>query len=495
MKRILYIFIAFAVSGVSLTSCKKDYLNTSPTEAVEEGEVFVDMKGAWAALNGIHRAMYKDYDSQDQTGQTTIMIDADMMGEDLVMTSAGNGWWNASYQWTMHRNTIATHLKFVYYFYYRIIANANKILERIDAIPGSDADKKAIRGEALAYRGWAHFQLVQLFGARYDAAAKPNNQPGVPVLTKFTIEPQPRASVEEVYTQVNKDLNDAMTNLSGYRRAAKSHFDTLVVSGIKARVALAMQDWAAAATNAELVISKKTAYSLMSTTEYVRGFNNADNSEWIWASRPTDDQTTSFNGFFAYMSFNFSSTNIRSNPKAISKLLYDKLTATDIRSQLWDSTGKAYTLPAPNFKAFKYMNQKFLAKGTGSSVGDVPYMRLSEMYLIDAEAKAQLLQDGAAQDALFAVAYSRDVKYVKSGNTGQALKDEISTQRRLELWGEGFRFFDLKRKNEGVNRNGSNHNPSLASSVAMTIPVGDIRWQWLFPQDEINANPKITQNP
>ncbi|MGO4289402.1 RagB/SusD family nutrient uptake outer membrane protein [Chitinophaga sp. RAB17] len=494
MKRILYIFIAFAVSGVSLTSCKKDYLNTAPTESVEEGIVFVDMKGAWAALNGIHRAMYKDYDSQDQTGQSTVMIDADMMGDDLVMTSAGNNWFVANYQWVTHRNTSAAHLKFVYYFYYRIIANANKIIEKIDGIPGSDADKRAIKGEALTYRAWAHFQLVQLFAKRYDATTKPNSQDGIPVLTKFTIEAQPRVSVEEVYTQVNKDLNDALTNLSGYARTsgAKSHFDSTVVWGLKARVALTMQDWTNAAANAELVI-KKGGYSLMSNTDYVRGFNNGDNAEWIWASRPTDDQTTAFNGFFAYMSFNFSSTNIRSNPKAINKLLYAKLTATDVRAQLWDSTGKKYPLPAPNFIRYPYMNQKFLAKGTGSSVGDVPYMRLAEMYLIDAEANAQLSKDGAAADALYTLVNNRDVNYVRSTNTGQALKDEIAIQRRLELWGEGFRFLDLKRKNEALDRSGANHDPSLAS--IMKMPVGDARWQWLFPQDELNANPKIVQNP
>lgn len=492
MKRILYIFIAFAVSGATLTSCKKDYLNTSPTEAVEEGQVFTDTKGAWAALNGIHRAMYSAYDNQDQTGQSTVMIDGDMLGEDLVMTSAGNGWFNASYQWTMHRNTSATHLKFVYYFYYRIIANANKIISQVDGVNGSDADKKAIKGEALTYRAWAHYVLVQLFGIRYNAAAKPNNQPGVPLLTMFTVEPQPRATVEAVYTQVNKDLNDALANLSGYSRAAKSHFDSIVVYGIKARVALTMQDWAGAAANAEVVINKG-GYSLMSNTDYVRGFNNAENAEWIWASRPTDDQTTAFNGFFAYMSVNFSSTNIRSNPKAISKTLYANLTATDIRGQLWDSTGKKFTLPTADFKKYPYMNQKFVAKGSSSSVGDVPYMRLAEMYLIDAEAKAQLGQEGNAADALYTLAHNRDVNYVKSSNTGQALKDEIAIQRRLELWGEGFRFFDLKRQNLSVDRSGSNHDAALA--LVLKVPAGGVNWQWLFPQDEVNANPKLEQNP
>ncbi|WP_143309820.1 RagB/SusD family nutrient uptake outer membrane protein [Chitinophaga vietnamensis] len=490
MKRILSIFIAGAVAASLLSSCKKDYLNTSPTDAVSEGDLFVDTKGGWAALNGIHRAMYSAYDNQDQAGQGSIMIDMDMMGDDLVMTSAGNGWFNATYQWQTHRNVNASQLRFVYYFYYRIIANANKIIDNIDKVKGADADKKAIKGEALAYRGWAHFQLVQLFGGRYDAAAKPNNQLGVPVLTKFTTDPQPRASVEQVYTQVNADLDAALTNLAGYQRSYKSHFDTLVVFGLKARVALTMQDW-----NNAIVYAKKArsgANDLMSNADYLKGFNSVENREWIWGSYQTDDQTTYFTSFFAYMSANFSSSNIRSNPKAINKVLYKKLTATDIRSQLWDSTGKNIPIP-PNGKTFPYINKKFIAKSNGSSVGDVPYMRLAEMYLIEAEANAKLGNDAAAADALFTLAKNRDANYTRSTNTGAALQAEIATQRRLELWGEGFRFLDLKRQNLQLDRTGTNHNPALA--LVMTMPAGDNQWQWLFPQDELNANPKLVQNP
>jgi hypothetical protein len=64
--------------------------------------------------------------------------------------------------------------------------------------------------------------------------------------------------------------------------------------------------------------------------------------------------------------------------------------------------------------------------------------------------------------------------------------------RRVELWGEGFRFLDLKRLNLPLDRNGSNHNSALA--VALTVPAGDNTWQWLIPQSEINANPLIKQN-
>ena len=126
-------------------------------------------------------------------------------------------------------------------------------------------------------------------------------------------------------------------------------------------------------------------------------------------------------------------------------------------------------------------------------MGDPVYMRAGEMYLIEAEAKARL-NDATAQDVLFTFVSNRNPAYVKSTNTGQALVDEIILQRRMDLWGEGFRFFDLKRLNQALNRSCANY----ASSVGLiaTVAAGDNAWQWMIPKDEFNANPNITpQNP
>jgi hypothetical protein len=65
--------------------------------------------------------------------------------------------------------------------------------------------------------------------------------------------------------------------------------------------------------------------------------------------------------------------------------------------------------------------------------------------------------------------------------------------RRIELWGEGFRFFDLKRLNAPLNRNGSNHIASVV--LLFDVAPGDVRWEFLIPRREINANSQIIQNP
>jgi starch-binding outer membrane protein, SusD/RagB family len=493
MKKIFSSLFLTASLMLLFTACKKSYLETIPTSSTSTATVFATTANAMAALNGIHRDLYVQYSgSQDQGGLGSVMINLDMLGEDLVMTTAGNGWFNATYQWLAHRNVNSTTDYYMYSYFYQVIGNANQIINNIDKAVGPDAEKKWIKGQAETYRAFCYFNLVQLFGKRYDASTKPNSQLAVPLVLSFTAEGQPRATVEDVYAQINKDLSDAITNLTGYNRNGdKSQLDISVAKGIKARVALTMQDWA---TAAQLASEARNGYSLMSPAQYLQGFSDVTNPEWMWGSHQISDQSTYFYSFFAFMSANFNSTNIRTNPKAINSTLYDKISATDVRKQLWDPTGTNTNFPVPPSGVRKpYMNRKFLAASSSNSIGDVAYMRTAEMYLVEAEARARAGQDPLAQELLYTLVKSRDPNYAKSTSTGAALINEILVQRRIELWGEGFRFYDLKRLNQPLDRTNSNHQATLAN--VLTIPAGDARWEFLIPQIEINANPAIVQNP
>ncbi|PSL31802.1 RagB/SusD family nutrient uptake outer membrane protein [Chitinophaga ginsengisoli] len=485
-KKLLYTLIAIPV--LVFSACSKDYLDTNPTDSYPSESVFTTVQNAWSAINGIHRALYIQYDAQDQGGQGSIMINNDMLGDDLVMTAAGNGWFNSNYQWLTHRNASATFLKFTYLFYYKIIANANMIIDNIDKAVGDDGDRKVIKGQAQAYRAWAYWNLVQMYGKRYDATTD-NSQWGVPLVLTSTTEGLPRATVAQVYTQIVKDIDDAIVNLEGFNKKPKSHISINVAKGIKARIALTMQNWEVAATYAA---EARAGVALMSNADYKTGFNDVGNKEWMWGSHQISEQTTYFYSFFAFMSANYNSSNIRTNPKAINSVLYGKITNTDIRKQVWSNDGQDVPVPTGGVR-FPFINKKFLV-ATASSIGDVPLMRAAEMYLIEAEARAHLHQDAAAADALYTLAVNRDPQYTKSTATGDALLQEILTQRRVELWGEGFRFYDLKRLHLPLNRTGANHTIALTAGV-MEVPIDDIRWEFLFPQDEINANKAIQQNP
>ncbi|HMU59986.1 MAG TPA: RagB/SusD family nutrient uptake outer membrane protein [Chitinophagaceae bacterium] len=493
MKKII-LNIVFA-SGVllALSSCKKDYLDTNPTDQIAQSEVFKTTANAWTALNGIHRSLYIQYNSrQDQGGQSKNIIDMDMLGEDLVNPTTGNGWFITTHRWQDHRLENNWSPYFNFQFYYDIIDNANMIIANIDNASGPDADKKVIKGQALAYRAWSYFQMVQLFGKRYDKTTD-NSNLGLSIVLAPSKEKIARSTVADVYKVIVKDILDAIALLNGApTRANVSHINVNVAKGLRARIALTMQNWDTAAKYAS---EARTGLSLMSNAQYLQGFNNYTNPEWMWGSRQQSDQTTYFYSFFAYMSADFNSTNIRTDPKCINSALYNAIAATDVRKQLWDPTGTNTAFPTPpGGTRYPYMNRKFLSGGgSGSSIGDVPIMRVAEMYLVEAEAKARLGDDPGARTALYNLVVNRNPSYVLSTNSGQALIDEILIHRRVELWGEGFRFYDLKRLNLPLDRNGANHNAAVA--VKMSVPAGDVQWEFLIPRSELNTNSKCVQNP
>ncbi|RYY69936.1 MAG: RagB/SusD family nutrient uptake outer membrane protein [Chitinophagaceae bacterium] len=493
MKNLKLIYVACLCAIMIGTGCKKEYLQLDPPETLTPASVFATTKNAYAAINGIHRMMYVQwYGSQALGGHSGNMIYMDILGEDFVMTANANGWFISEYRWLQHRNDASTISRFSYGFYYTIIANANVIIANIDDAVGPDADKKAIKGQAYAYRAWSYFQMVQLFGERFDKNG-PNSGLGMSLVLEPKTGALPRSTVAETYAQINQDIDQAIELLDGLpARPSKSHLNVNVAKGIKARIALTQQNWPVAA---EMASEARQGFALMSNAQYLQGFSNTSNSEWIWGIDHRDDHPTYFYSFYAYLG-NFSSTNTRGNPKAIFAPLYDQISATDVRKQLWDPTGANTAFPVvAGGTRYPYMTRKFLLDNPGNSNGDLVFMRSAEMYLIEAEALArQGGQDAAAQQALFTLANQRDPNYVLSTNAGQALIDEIMMQRRVELWGEGFRFYDLKRTNTPLDRTGGNHNNTLAQK--MVEPAGTLNWQLLIPRTEIEYTLGVVkQNP
>ncbi|MBK0370463.1 RagB/SusD family nutrient uptake outer membrane protein [Flavobacterium agrisoli] len=470
-----------------LGSCSNDFLDHTPTEFISEDAATADTDALYLAINGIHRSMYIRYENQGETGVGGVMQQMDIAGEDLVYT-ASNGWYGTVYNWTAPSNDNSQEIRFPYRTFYQIIRNANAIINNADAASGPQEDKNITKGQALLYRAFSHYQLVQIYAKRYVNGVS-NSQDGIPLILN-TVDIVGRSSVEDVYSQINADIDEAIVLLAGYKKPNNSHLDLPVAYGLKARVNLTQGNWAIAADNAA---KARVGKSLMSIAQYTAGFNDYTNPEWMWGSDVVEVQTAYFANFGAYMSRNFSSTVIRACPKAINSKLYNQIPTTDVRAAIFSKTGEhpGITLD-PAAKKFPYTSQKFLSVSTADSRCDIPYMRIAEMYLIEAEAKARL---GAADAAkiLFDLVQKRNPAYVLSTSTGQTLIDEILFQRRIELWGEGFRFFDLKRTNATLDRTGANHNSTLVGGV-LTVPPTDKRWQWLIPRAEINANPLIKQN-
>jgi starch-binding outer membrane protein, SusD/RagB family len=494
-KNIIKIAMLLFVATTTLTSCKKEFLQTAPTDRVDASSALFSVDNARAALNGIHRIMFTRYNNQGEFGFGTVMINNDVLGEDYVFSGQSNGWWIAFYRWLDHRNVNSGNCEYPYRFFYGIISNANTLINGVDGIAGGlTVDKNNIKGQALTYRAWAYFNLVQLYGIRFDKST-PNANLGVPLRLTNSITPLARATVAQVYTQINADLTaaEALIAAGSSAQVDKSQITKSVVQAIQARVALTQQDWTTAATKAA---QARTGFSLMNATQQLEGYTNWSNPEVMWASRQIDDQTEFFTAYLAYISYNYNSTNIRTNPKLINSALYNTMAPTDVRRALWvpaPNTTNSVTPPGGNRVAF--MNQKFKAKDFANSTGDIFYMRVAEMYLIEAEAKARNTtpDEAGAKAALLTLMANRVPGYSLSTNTGAALINEIMNARRVELWGEGHRFYDLKRLNMALDRTGANHNSALA--VTFSIPAGSNEWQYSIPQTEINANPLCAPNP
>lgn len=500
MKNKFSIILSFVISGLLFSSCSKDYLATNPSTSIASSVVNSSTNNLIIALNGVHRYLYYGsfYGTQGNIGQATNIIMSDLLGEDYITT--GSNWFGAAYQWQDHRSVNGTFNTFAWQFYYGIIGDVNSILGAVDNATGGDADKKQIKGECLAYRAWAQFNLVQFFAKAYKTANL--NEPGIIIRTVAgDISQKGRSTIQESYTQINKDLDDALLLLTS-SRTNKSHFNLAVVQGIKARVALVQGNWSVAA---DMANKARTGYTPMSTTQFTAGFSDYTNPEWMWGSHQTSDANSFFSSWMAYCG-NFSSTHNRTCPKVININLYSQISATDIRKTLYDPTGTDQSFPIPTSGSTrrKYMQRKFLITGTsyvpaqyytvsGSSIGDVPLMRAGEMYLIEAEARA-MLNDPTAANILFQLVSKRDPSYVQSINTGTALINEILLQRRIELWGEGFRFTDLKRLGAALDRTGATASDNSYSPFTITVPVDDKKYQYLIPQSEIDANKLCSQN-
>ncbi len=496
MKKIIYSFIIVLAVSFIFSACSEEFLDTLPTDGVSDAGVTASTGTAMASLNGIHRALYVRYGSQGRCGLGAWFYHIAEQGEDMVFNYAT---WTTHLRW-LHRSATSSYNESSWLMFYGWIANANVLINGVgDNTSGSQDDKDIIVGQALLYRAYFHYQLVQQWANRYVPGGG-NTQLGVPYMLESTTEPQARNTVEEVYTNIIQDIDDAIALLDGKSRKNKSHLNVDVARGLRARVALTMGDWNTAVTYAQ---QARVDYELMDSATYSYGFRTESegSSEFMWASQIQEDQTDKWGNYGAYVSRNFSSTSIRRNPRSIFSVLYDQIPDTDVRKTLWDPTGDHTYLQdimgveiVPTAARYPYTNQKFIAVSTADSRVDVPNMRVSEMYLIEAEAYARMGgHDAEAAAALYPMAVARDPSYTLSVNTGQDLIDEIMIQRRVELWCEGQRFFDLKRLNLDLDRTGGNHSSSINGNL-MQVPAGDTRWTALIPQDEMDANPLMEQN-
>ena len=482
------------------TSCNKSYLDVTPSNAITPDLVY----GSIAAVNSAQTSSYLSLfafaggngsTNHDNFGQKAIDLANDLMGNDMIVHTVGYGWFNADYQYTEWQNaTSARRSDKTWSFYYDIIKQCNILLDNASdpaKIAGSTvADIERVKGEALAARAWCYYNLVNNFQQTYKGN---ESKPGVPVYTTISLETKGRGKVSDVYTQIIADLTLAETLLNGKTRPAKTNIDVNVARGFRARVALAMEDWATAATYAN---KARSGYIPMNATTYVNRatFSTLSVGEWMWGSLIPASQATIYASFFSHIDASQAGYAGLGGQKKIPKGLYDLIPATDARKSVFALPTSTSTSIPP------YCQIKHEVPVSGSWAADYLYMRAAEMYLIEAEALARQGQDAPARTVLESLITTRNSMYSSATFSGTNLINEILLQRRIELWGEGFSLFDVKRTKTGLNRlsGTGNHGVPSLNPIVYQIPDGSPLFLMRIPQRELDNNPALTaadQNP
>lgn len=509
------------IASLGLASCSSDYLETTPNDAIATNTAFSTTENVALAVNGIAKMMTTQYlSTQGMNGEGTMKNWYNNFTGNDTQKANQTGWaslWNnlATYK----TSVTSSYAYYPWYYYYKLIGNANTVINRVDDAAGPDADKKFLKAQALTYRAYSYMQLLQMYSTRWSDSNNGSAQ-GV-ILRVEETDPsaelgKPCSTMAECYAQIYKDLDEAISLFKASGQEPEDFYlpGLDAAYAVYARTALYREDWSTAANYASLA---RQNYSIMGASQYKSGFNSP-NDEWIWGVYEAEDQTLYYYSYFAYIGSNSSASACRSYPVCISKELVEQIPTSDVRRDLF--------LIPQNDTEFKEMNASTgrTTKGTmftrGQNSGYVygtsyifGYMqfklraefmpgggcfhlfRAAEMYYIEAEAKCHLNDYAAAQDLLFAANSAYDKEMVKSEKTGNDLLEEIQLYRRFDLWGEGHDWSDFKRWKKDIVRKPLDVSKGLESegnwhaTFAITIPASDdSRWIWAIPNKETDYN-------
>lgn len=485
MKKIKIILTSLATLTL-VVSCNRDFEEAVPEKQVSQEQLENEPSALNHVLTGVYKALYstnagqsyEDYGRtyHDDFGLLTLKTGADLMSNDMVQVQ--NHWFGNFYNYNAGsvsnaRNSIVWKTVYLRDFV------LNKIINTIGNNP-SDPQAKRILAEAKALKAYLYFTLTRFYTYTYKGH---ENDLAIPIYTgKEASDGAKRSTVKETYDFIVKLLNESLVDLTA-SRSSKININNSVAKGMLAQVYLEMGVYDKAALMAR---EARASYSLMSEAQWRgNGFSDLNNPEAMWAADITSVNSGIYASFFSHMD-NLAPgyTGAVGIYKAIDRRLYEKISNTDYRKlEIANNTGlyknKTY---AP------YANMKF--KDSSPFTGDYIFMRAAEFYYIEAESLARGGNEAGAQQLLYDITVKRDPSYIKSTNTGQALIDEIMTQKRIEMWGEGCAWFDMKRLGIALERNytGSNH----ASFGRQNRGVSDVRMRFQIPQRELDTNPSIT---
>lgn len=480
----LFIYLSFFLLTGLVVSCD-DFLDIEPQLAVSDDAIYGDHEGVLNALHGAYALV----------ASSNLYAGTSVFQSDLVANTGELNWIGTFIQYRQWNwKAMDPNDGFVsgkWSTSYKAIDLCNNILASLDVV--NDAHKARVEGEALFIRGILYFELVRFYALPY-VAGQSNDHPGVPlVLTPtagITEENYPsRATVAAVYNQILADLTGAKTLLSDFTSAGANggRATASTSAAFLARVHMAMENWSAAASEANTVINNLGGYAALHATPRAAFNNDEYTSEDVFMinQNPTSNAgqaNTGITTFFASL------PGLGRGDVYASQDFFDMFDDNDLRIQVTNDPGIGSIADVPTmfYVGVGTDSGNRMSSKWGKHDANVPVIRLAEMILTRAEAN---FRAGSAVGAapLDDVNIIRDRANADDVWVSLTLND-IREERFRELAFEGHAIHDLRRFR------GSVVAPSGSPFVGQTIPWNDGRLVLPIPQREIDVNHNLVQN-
>ncbi len=470
MKRI-YLFSTIAGFLFLLSACGNDWLDEmKPQTSAETETSLTTLTEAEYALNGIYD-LYREY----QYYGARFTFYADAKSED--MQARGDSKRVAKY-YLFTFNAVDAPSNF-WSFPYKAIRNANNVIMFTDSYSPADSEKTRfnhIRGQALTMRAMSHFDLVKIYGMPYTK----NNgaSPGVPVVTKRldNNDKQARNTVAEVYARIIEDLEEASGLMSKARNDGQLNW--FATRLLLARAYLYKGDNAKAYEISAGLLNQAegTSFKLFTNAEYASAWKQSTGSEYFYIIYSSSDEISDANEFINYLMHRSGYDDLSLSSDYMNLLLEDE---NDVRLNIIEryATNRDYLQ--------KYVSPDY-------RVSNIPVLRISEAYLIAAEAAVKLGDKENAAIYLNAIVSRANPE--KSVAIEDVTLDRVLIERRKELVGEGHRLYDAMRNNRTIERKGASHTSALLTDETRTFNWDFYRILMPIPRGEMNVNPNMIQN-
>ncbi len=401
---------------------------------------------------------------------------------------------------------------------YALIMPCNVVLANVEGSIGSDEAKGYLKAQALTLRAMYYYYLVNMFGdPYYDNPNK--NQGGVPIIDSYNVtDKNPhRNTVKEVYDFMLKDCMEAIPLFQQYQPDASMTHNRRVnlssIYGLLVRIYMQMHDYDKAEEYCREVMKINSHLDDLNIEGMVRPYSYEGDMKEVLFTHFTGESlnaTKSIKAFFPDRSVvNVDGRNYSPVVRAYrvsSELIdlydyeYDKdnssildITGGDLRAYLYyftNSTKGTYE-DTPNPLASYH---HFGVKNHNSSSYNAIGMRTSEIYLSLAEI---LIRKGENSEAFNLLNELRRHRIMTKDYVDEPIKASMEEnlefcleERRRELAFECVRWFDLRR----LGRPAMSKDIAYSNNIT-TIEQGDLRYTLPIPEDAMDKNEHLLQNP